>query len=103
MNNLIQKIETKVIAAAAGSGGGVVVASFAEWLMGVLIWHASNTAAEAIHAISAVPSPVTALLTFTITVAGAAIGGYAAPHTVRTATESAPPADSLSATLPPLE
>ena len=85
-------IETKVIAAASGSGLGAAVGTFLTWLLGVTIWGAPASAEAVSKAVSAVPQPVFGLLTILVGVAGAAIGGYVAPHTTRpdlTATETA--------------
>ena len=79
-------IEAKVIAAIAGGGLGGAVAQFLLWLLGVLVWHASNTADAATVATAAVPEPVSMLLVALIAAGGAGLAGYMAPHTSRPAT-----------------
>lgn len=76
-------IETKVIAAAAGAGLGAAVAQFLLWVLGVTFWTVVPTAEHAKDAISAVPEPVSTLLVLVVSILGAAIGGYQAPHTQR--------------------
>ncbi len=76
-------IETKVIAAAAGSGLGASVGAFATWVLGVTVWHASSNAEAVPKAIGAVPSPVADLLVICIGIVGAGVAGYRAPHTSR--------------------
>lgn len=105
-------VESKVVAAGAGAGGGAVVSGFFIWFAGVLIWHAPDSAASAMTAASSVPSPVAALIAVALTIAGAVASGYAAPHTdrvtdsaasINTLTVSAvqaPPEDASSATAP---
>lgn len=77
------KVETKVIAATAGGGAGAVVGTFLLWIMGAGLWHAGWSAEQAVAATSAVPGPVAALVPLLVTVAGAFLGGYLAPHTPR--------------------
>lgn len=79
----MQTIETKVIAAAAGSGGGAAVGSFVLWLLGVAAWGAPSAADHAGQAMAAVPSPVSALVLVILAAAGGLTSGYAAPHTSR--------------------
>lgn len=74
-------IETKVIAAAAGSGVGAAAGGFLLWLAGVLIWHQPNSAGAAAATVAAVPTPVSGLVLILLAVAGSAVSGYAAPHT----------------------
>ena len=83
-------IETKVIAAAAGSGAGAAVGSFLLWLLGVVVWHMPDTAAHATDAVAAVPGPVSAVVLAGLAIAGSAVGGYAAPHTPRPDLSAAP-------------
>jgi len=84
-------IEAKVIAAIAGGGLGGAVAQFLLWLLGVLVWHASNTADAATVATAAVPGPVSMLLVALIAAGGAGLAGYAAPHTSRPLPVDVPP------------
>lgn len=76
-------IETKVVAATAGSVAGTAVGGFILWLLGVTVWHVSSAAEHAPQAVAAVPGPVSALLLFVIGAVGTAVGGYVAPHTPR--------------------
>lgn len=76
-------IETKVVAGGAGTVVGVALGKFVLWLLGILIWHAPNTADHAASAAAAVPDPVSALVLAVIAVAGSVVGGYIAPHTPR--------------------
>jgi hypothetical protein len=75
------RVETKVVAAAGGSGAGATVATFTLWLLGVLAWHVPNSADRAGDAIAAVPSPVAGLILVVVSALGAALGGWLAPHT----------------------
>ena len=77
------RVETKVIAGAAGAGGGAAVSAFLLWLMGCVLWGASWDSGGADEAIAAVPWPVSGLLGLVLTVAGSAIAGWLAPHTPR--------------------
>ena len=80
-------IESKVVAAAAGSGAGLAATAFVDWLLGVTVFGASNTAAKAADALAAVPAPVSAIVGIIITVGSTFLMGYAAPHTDRTEEE----------------
>lgn len=79
----MRNIETKVIAAAAGSGLGSFLGSFLIWLMGVFLWHGSDAADKATDTAALVPIPVSALVLAVITIAGTYLAGYNAPHTAR--------------------
>jgi hypothetical protein len=94
----LSTIETKVIAAASGAGGGSIIGAFVLWLCGVTFWHAPNSAAGAEKAIAAVPAPVSALVLAVAAAGVSALAGYWAPHTARTTTES--PAAGTSASEP---
>ncbi len=76
-------IEAKVIAAAAGSGLGAAVGTFLLWALGATVWGAPADAGHAATAAAAVPEPVGALLVIVVGILGAAVAGYAAPHTPR--------------------
>lgn len=93
-------IETKVIAAAAGSGAGAAVGSFLLWLLGVVVWHMPDTAAHATDAVAAVPGPVSAVVLAGLAIAGSAVGGYAAPHTSRPDLTDATESDAADAPVP---
>jgi hypothetical protein len=77
-------VETKVVAATAGSGVGAILATFTLWLLGVFVWDVSADAAQADKAIAAVPTPVAGLVLVMLSAVAAAIGGWLAPHTSRT-------------------
>ena len=79
----MKTIESKVIAAAAGSGLGAALSAFLLWVVGVTAFGASSTADQVPKALAAVPEPVGALLAILVAILGAFIGGYAAPHTSR--------------------
>ena len=79
----MKTIESKVIAAAAGSGLGAALSAFLLWVVGVTAFGASSTADQVPKALAAVPEPVGALLAILVAIVGAFIGGYAAPHTSR--------------------
>jgi hypothetical protein len=79
----MSSIETKVIAAAAGSGLGAALSAFLLWIVGVFAFGASSAADQVPKALAAVPEPVGALLAILVAILGAFIGGYAAPHTSR--------------------
>jgi hypothetical protein len=89
-------IETKVVAATAGSGAGGVLATFTTWLLGVYVWGASPAADQAEAAVAAVPTPVAALVVVIVTAVGALIAGYAAPHTSRLDASSASANDMVA-------
>jgi len=55
-------IETKVIAATAGSGFGAALSAFFLWIVGVFAFGASSSADQVPKALAAVPEPVGALL-----------------------------------------
>jgi hypothetical protein len=76
-------IETKVIAATAGSGFGAALSAFLLWIVGVFAFGASSSADQVPKALAAVPEPVGALLAILVAILGAFVGGYAAPHTSR--------------------
>lgn len=76
-----KRIETKVYGAVVGTALGGALATFLVWLLGVLVWHAPNTAAAADDALRAVPYPVSGLLLALLGLAGTAVGGYSAPRT----------------------
>lgn len=78
-------VETKVVAAAGGAGGGAVFAQFVAWLLGVTVWHVGFDADKAGDAVAAVPAPVYAMIALVVTILGGAIGGWLAPHTPRPA------------------
>ena len=79
----MKAIESKVIAAAAGSGLGAALSAFLLWVVGVTAFGASSAADQVPKALAAVPEPVGALLAILVAIVGAFIGGYAAPHTPR--------------------
>lgn len=76
-------IETKVIAATAGSGFGAACSSFLLWDLGVNFWGVSNTAGAAGAAIAAVPAPVSVVVALLVSAGCTALAGYATPHTHR--------------------
>ena len=76
-------IETKVIAATAGSGLGAALSAFFLWIVGVFAFGASSSADQVPKALAAVPEPVGALLAILVAILGAFVGGFAAPHTHR--------------------
>lgn len=79
-------VSPKAIAATGGAGAGALVATFANWLLGTLVWDASSAADKVSDALAAVPSPVSALVALVISGAGAAASGWkvADPHRVTT-------------------
>lgn len=83
-------VEVKVVAGAAGAGAGAVISQFVVWLLGCWAWGASWSADKAVAAVSAVPAPVADLVLLTVTVIGAYIAGYKAPHTHRPDPEPTP-------------
>jgi hypothetical protein len=76
-------VETKVVAATAGSGVGAVVGTFAIWLLGVTVWNQSNASDNASAAIAAVPAPVQGIVLLGISTILAFLSGLLAPHTPR--------------------
>jgi hypothetical protein len=75
-------MEAKVKAALLGATASSSVGStFVLWGMGVLLWHKSANADSVNMAISAVPTPVAAVVIGVVAGLGAAFAGYAAPHT----------------------
>lgn len=76
-------IESKVIAAAAGSGAGAAAAGFLLWLLGVVAFGAPSSAGHAADAVAAVPEPVALLIGVVVTIVSTAVAGYLAPHTTR--------------------
>jgi hypothetical protein len=91
----MKQFEAKVIAAAIGGGGlSGAVSPFFLWLLGVLVWHVSDTTDKAGAAIAAVPEPVSALLVGVMAAIGAGLAGYWAPHTSTSAPVVADPTSS---------
>lgn len=86
---MTNKVETKVVAAAGGAGGGSVVGTFVLWLLGAWAWKAGFGADQVETALAAVPAPVSSAVLVLIGTVGALIAGYAAPHTERTPVELA--------------
>jgi hypothetical protein len=80
---MAQRIETKVIAGAAGSGLGGALASFTTWCLGVFVWDASSSAADAAKALEAVPAPVIGLVAIMVPAITTLGLGLWAPHTHR--------------------
>ena len=76
---ILARVETKVWAAVVGTGAGATVAAAILWGLGVWLWHVPADAVHADDAIAAVPGPLAALVGLIITVAGTAVGGWAAP------------------------
>lgn len=76
-------IESKVYAATLGSGAGTILSGFILWLLGITFWHAGNAAGNAAVAAASVPAPVAAVVVLGLSVLGAFLGGYRAPHTAR--------------------
>jgi len=93
-------IETKVIAATAGSGFGAAISSFLLWELGVNFWGASNIADAAGTAIAAVPAPVSVVVALLVSAGCTVLAGWVAPHTHRTDLSWKPPAATLTATPP---
>lgn len=91
---MLKTIETKVIAAVAGTIGGGVLGKFILWLVAVLAFHAPPVADKAGAAIAAVPDPVSTLIFVLVAGLGTAIGGYSAPHSDPSRTETTTPAQS---------
>jgi hypothetical protein len=60
-------IESKVIAATAGSGAGAAISAFVLWLLGITVWHVPNSADLAGSAVAAVPTPVAGLIAIVLT------------------------------------
>lgn len=76
-------VEFKVVAGTAGAGAGFVVSQFVLWLLGCWAWGASWTAGKAVDAVTAVPKPAGDMIALTVTVVGAYVFGWLAPHTHR--------------------
>lgn len=95
-------VETKLWAAAAGAGGGGVVSAAVLWVLAVALWGAPADAAHAATAAQAVPGPISGLVLLLLAIAGAAIAGYMAPHTVRTDPDAVPAGSVLESGSPPL-
>jgi hypothetical protein len=79
-------ISPKAVASTGGAGLGAVIATFITWILGVTVWNASSTAADANDAIAAVPTPVSAVIILIVPAALAAILGWSItdPHRVTT-------------------
>lgn len=88
---MLHNVESKVYAAAVGTGAGAVVAAFVTWLLGVFVFGASASAQTASDAIAAVPGPVVGIVGLVITVGGSLVGGYSADHTARPDLETPDP------------
>jgi hypothetical protein len=84
-------VEFKVVAGTSGAGAGFIVSQFILWLIGCWAWGASWAADKAVDAIAAVPQPAAEMIGLVVTVLGAYIFGYLAPHTSRPQPEPTPP------------
>lgn len=93
MPKYAQVIETKIIAAAAGSGAGAAVSAFVLYLIGAGLYHASWTTDSGADAIKAVPIPVSGIVALLLVIVGAAGAGYGAPHTERAVISPVPAVD----------
>ncbi len=76
-------IEAKVYAATIGGAAGSQIAAFLLWLVGVTLFGAPVTSAEADAAIAAVPGPVATFVRLLVTAGCTFAGGYLARHTPR--------------------
>ena len=76
-------VEFKVVAGTSGAGAGFILSQFILWLLGCWAWGASWAADNAVKAIAAVPQPAAEMIGLVVTVIGAYIFGYLAPHTHR--------------------
>lgn len=76
---MLTRLETKVWAGAAGFLGGGQVGVFLVWLLGVLVWHAPNTADQADTAIRAVPWPAAELVPLFLAALTGVTAAYKAP------------------------
>jgi hypothetical protein len=76
-------VEFKVVAGTSGAGAGFVVSQFVLWLLGGWVWGASWTSNAGIDAIAAVPQPAAEMIGLVVTVIGAYVFGWLAPHTSR--------------------
>lgn len=76
-------IETKVKASSIGAAAGGALATFGLWLLGVVVWGASNDADAATAAVASVPAPVAGLVLLGVPAAVAFTAGRAANHTFR--------------------
>lgn len=79
-------VSPKAIASTAGAGIGAAASTLITWLLGVTLWGASSSAADASDAVTAVPAPVSSVIVLVIPAALAAIAGWKVndPHRVTT-------------------
>jgi len=76
-------VEFKVVAGTSGAGAGFILSQFILWLLGCWAWGASWAADKAVDAIAAVPQPAAEMIGLVVTVIGAYVFGWLAPHTSR--------------------
>lgn len=86
---MTNRVETKVIAAAGGAGGGGVFGTLILWVLGASLFGAGWGADQVEAALAAVPSPIVNILPPLLAAAGALAAGFSAPHTPRTPLEIA--------------
>jgi hypothetical protein len=91
-------VEFKVVAGTSGAGAGFILSQFILWLLGCWAWGASWAADKAVDAIAAVPQPAAEMIGLVVTVIGAYVFGWLAPHTSR---PTPPPPDPLPVPDPP--
>jgi hypothetical protein len=100
----VNAIETKVWAAIAGGVGGGALVTLVLWMLGVSIWHVSDTASSSAAATAAVPPAVANVLILVVPAVLAGVAGWLAPHTPRAVAASSyvtvsPVAQSATVTL----
>jgi hypothetical protein len=83
-------VEFKVVAGTSGAGAGFILSQFILWLLGCWAWGASWAADKAVDAIAAVPQPAAEMIGLVVTVIGAYVFGWLAPHTHRPAPDPDP-------------
>jgi len=96
-------VEFKVVAGTSGAGAGFILSQFILWLLGCWAWGASWAADKAVDAIAAVPQPAAEMIGLVVTVIGAYVFGWLAPHTHRPEPEPAPEPPPLGPPPPPAD
>ena len=69
-------ISPKAIASTTGAGAGALVATLANWILGIVIWDAGSSAEEVAEALAAVPTPVAGIIALVAPAVCAAVSGW---------------------------
>ena len=80
-------ISPKTVAATSGAAGGTILASLANWILGVVFWDVPTSAERAADAVAAVPTPIAGAIALLTPVLGAALFGWRTDDPLRVTPE----------------